>query len=139
MLLGTARSPAALAMLGVGMKRVHSTFALLMLAAGCSTAPPLQGKPSDTQLSLARARWREHRTVEDFLLIVQHIPAGTPGERVVSDYLGVPLRKQHMHAMAPTEWYYTLARPPDGPVCTVFISQSDGTFLYGRDKRSTEP
>ncbi len=119
------------------MKLVHSTFALLLLAAGCSTAPPLQGKPSDTQLSLARARWREHRTVEDFLLIVQNIPAGTPGERVVSDYLGVPLRKQHMHAMAPTEWYYTLGRPPDGPVCTVFISQSDDTFLYGRDKRST--
>ncbi len=67
------------------MKLVLRMFALLMLAAGCSTAPPLQGKPSDTQLSIARARWREHRTVDDFLLIVQNIPAGTPGERVVSD------------------------------------------------------
>ncbi len=118
------------------MKLVHRTFALLLLAGGCSTAPPVP-KPSDTQLSLARARWREHRTVEDFLLIVQNIPAGTPGERVVSDYLGVPLRKQHMHAMVPTEWYYILGPPPDGPVCTVFISRSDGTFLSGRDKRST--
>ena len=120
------------------MKTLCVTALLLSLLGGCSSDLQSPQVSPDSALAQALERWQAGRTVEDFLLIVKHIPAGTPAGRVVSDYLGEPLRKQQMHANVPTQWYYILGEPPDGPICTVFVSRSDGTFLWGRDKRRTQ-
>ena len=91
-------------------------------------------KDSDEALTAAVMRWKEKRTVPDFFIIVEHIPKGTPAKEVVEKYLGEPKQRSGYWATVVKEWYYIVEPPPNGAVCTVFVSQ-DEKFINARDKR----
>jgi hypothetical protein len=96
-------------------------------------AIPIREQSAET-LAAAIKGWKEKRTARDFFVIVAHIPKGTPAKEVVEKYLGEPRGKSGYWANVTREWYYLVEPPPDGAVCTVFISR-DEKFVSGRDKR----
>jgi hypothetical protein len=96
------------------------------------SAVEIQEKPDKTLAAIKR--WKEKRTVRDFFIIVEQIPKGTPAKEVVEKYLGEPKQRSGYWASVTREWYYIVEPPPDGSVCTVFISQ-DEKFVGARDKR----